>query len=238
MVRGGPVVEGRSDLLAGRHAVARTPGAQRHLRRRASRRSVRYLIPLTVALLVAAALGAISVTIGGLGGVLTSDRAILAEPPAASQAAPLSSDDVVASPSTSPSTGSPTATRAPQRASRGETRSARPSPRRSRTPSPSPTRASSVVTSGTCGVSYYETGSVTASGEPFDPDGFTAAHKTLAFDTRVRVTNTANGRSVVVRINDRGPFVSGRCLDLARGAFTAIASTSSGVITAKYEVLS
>jgi rare lipoprotein A len=92
-----------------------------------------------------------------------------------------------------------------------------------------------VVDSGTCGVSYYETGSVTASGEPFDPDGLTAAHKTLPFDTRVRVT--ANGKSVVVRINDRGPFVSGRCLDLARGAFAEIASLSSGVITAKYEVL-
>jgi rare lipoprotein A len=95
-----------------------------------------------------------------------------------------------------------------------------------------------VTDSGTCGVSYYETGSVTASGEPFDPDGLTAAHKSLPFDTRVRVTNTANGKSVVVRINDRGPFVSGRCIDLARGAFTQIASLSSGVIRAKYEVLS
>jgi rare lipoprotein A len=94
-----------------------------------------------------------------------------------------------------------------------------------------------VVDSGTCGVSYYETGAVTANGESFDPDGLTAAHKTLAFDTRVRVTNTANGKSVVVRINDRGPFVSGRCLDLARGAFAEIASLGSGVITARYEVL-
>jgi rare lipoprotein A len=95
-----------------------------------------------------------------------------------------------------------------------------------------------VVNSGTCGVSFYETGSVTANGERFDPNGLTAAHKTLAFNTRVRVTNTANGKSVVVRINDRGPFVSGRCLDLARGAFTEIASVSSGVIQARYEVLS
>ena len=66
----------------------------------------------------------------------------------------------------------------------------------------------------------------------------TAAHKTLPFNTRVRVTNPANGKSVVVRINDRGPFVSGRCLDLARGAFMVIASVGAGVIdNARYQVL-
>ena len=52
------------------------------------------------------------------------------------------------------------------------------------------------------------------------------------------MTNPKNGKSVVVRITDRGPFVSGRCLDLTTAAFSAIASTSAGVITAKYEVLS
>jgi rare lipoprotein A len=92
--------------------------------------------------------------------------------------------------------------------------------------------------SDTCAVSYYESGDVTASGELFDRDAFTAAHPTLPFDTRVRVTNPANGQSVVVRINDRGPSVPGRCLDLTRAAFAEIASLSSGVIQARYEVVS
>jgi rare lipoprotein A len=111
----------------------------------------------------------------------------------------------------------------------------------SKKPKPTPTRTRTteggVSSSGTCEVSYYTDGSRTANGEPFDPNGLTAAHKTLPFNTMVRVTNLANGKSVTVRINDRGPFVSGRCLDLARGAFTKIASTSAGVIDAKYEVL-
>lgn len=89
----------------------------------------------------------------------------------------------------------------------------------------------------TCKASYYAAGSRTANGERFNPDGLTAAHKTLAFNTKVRVTNTASGDSVDVRINDRGPFVSGRCIDLARGAFTKIASTSQGVATVRVEVL-
>jgi rare lipoprotein A len=108
-----------------------------------------------------------------------------------------------------------------------------------RTPSRPPKASTSTGTSGTgtCGVSFYSTGSTTANGERFDPDGLTAAHKTLPFNTRIRVTNPANGKSVVVRVNDRGPFVGGRCLDLARGAFAQIASLGSGVINARYEVL-
>ena len=101
-----------------------------------------------------------------------------------------------------------------------------------------PSGGGNVTSSGTCGVSYYGDGQTTASGEPFNPNAYTAAHKTLPFNTRVRVTNPKNGKSVVVRITDRGPFVSGRCLDLTTAAFSAIASTSAGVITAKYEVLS
>lgn len=119
--------------------------------------------------------------------------------------------------------------------------SASPSPSKKPKPKPTPTRTRSteggVSSSGTCEVSFYTDGSRTANGEPFDPNGLTAAHKTLPFNTMVRVTNLANGKSVTVRINDRGPFVSGRCLDLARGAFTKIASTGAGVIDAKYEVL-
>ncbi|WP_345625001.1 septal ring lytic transglycosylase RlpA family protein [Rugosimonospora acidiphila] len=131
-----------------------------------------------------------------------------------------------------------------------------PSPSPSRSPSPSPTHPSpkpstkkptptqtsgggTVASSGTCGVSYYGDGSRTANGEAFDPNGLTAASKTLAFNTKVRVTNPANGKSVVVRINDRGPYVSGRCLDLTTAAFAAIASLGTGVLpAAKWEVLS
>lgn len=119
------------------------------------------------------------------------------------------------------------------------TASSGPSRAPSRTPSRSPKPSTSTGTSnsGTCGVSFYSTGTTTANGERFNPDGLTTAHKTLPFNTRVRVTNPSNGKSVVVRVNDRGPFVSGRCLDLARGAFAQIASLGSGVITARYEVL-
>jgi len=111
------------------------------------------------------------------------------------------------------------------------------------TPSRTPGRSSKSSSTtggtgtGTCGVSFYATGTTTANGERFNPDGLTAAHKTLPFDTRIRVTNPSNGKSVVVRVNDRGPFVSGRCIDLARGAFAQIASLGAGVITARYEVL-
>jgi rare lipoprotein A len=116
----------------------------------------------------------------------------------------------------------------------------------SASPKPSPTKAKStqpsggtVASSGTCGISYYSDGVHTANGEDFDPDALTAASKTLPFNTRVRVTNPANGKSVVVRINDRGPYVSGRCLDLTRAAFADIASLGAGVLSsAKWEVLS
>jgi rare lipoprotein A len=106
-----------------------------------------------------------------------------------------------------------------------------------RKPTP-PAGGGSVTSTGTCGASYYTDGERTANGEWFNTNDFTAAHRTLPFNTRVRVTNTGNGKSTVVRINDRGPFVSGRCLDLTRAAFTAIASITAGVITVKYEVLS
>ena len=78
--------------------------------------------------------------------------------------------------------------------------------------------------------SYYGqefAGRRTASGERFNPNAMTAAHRTLRFGTRVRVTNFRNGRSVIVRINDRGPFVKGRAIDLSRGAARAIGMGSS-----------
>ena len=80
-------------------------------------------------------------------------------------------------------------------------------------------------------------GRPTASGEAFDPYGYTAAHKTLPFGSRVRVTNTANGRSVVVRINDRGPFVKGRHIDLSRRAAEDIGIVSMGHGSVEIELI-
>lgn len=70
-----------------------------------------------------------------------------------------------------------------------------------------------------CGVaSVYWQGAQTANGERFNPDGISAAHKTLPFGSRVIVRNQRTGKSILVRINDRGPFVPGRIIDLSRGA--------------------
>jgi hypothetical protein len=75
----------------------------------------------------------------------------------------------------------------------------------------------------------------TASGEVFDPAQLTAAHRTLPFGTRVRVTNLANGRSVEVRITDRGPFKPDRIIDLSRGAAEALDMMRSGVERVRVE---
>lgn len=75
----------------------------------------------------------------------------------------------------------------------------------------------------------------TASGEVFDPAQLTAAHRTLPFGTRVRVTNLANGRSVEVRITDRGPFKPDRIIDLSRGAAEALDMLRSGVARVRVE---
>ena len=75
----------------------------------------------------------------------------------------------------------------------------------------------------------------TASGERFNPGAMTADHRTLPFGTRVRVTNSHTGRSVIVRINDRGPFVKGRSIDLSSGAARAIGMGSTGNV--RIEVL-
>ncbi len=84
-------------------------------------------------------------------------------------------------------------------------------------------------------VSYYDCGSITASGERFDPDGFTAASRTLPFGTRLQVTR--GNVSVVVRVNDRGPFVAGRVLDLSRGAARALGMIEQGVAKVTIGVL-
>jgi rare lipoprotein A len=87
--------------------------------------------------------------------------------------------------------------------------------------------ASSIVHAEVCTASQYGVGDGyhgkrTASGERFNTHALTAAHKTKGFGSHVTVTNQANGRSVSVRITDRGPFVRGRCIDLSRAAANAI----------------
>jgi rare lipoprotein A len=82
-----------------------------------------------------------------------------------------------------------------------------------------------------------EGGPLTANGERYNPGGYTAAHKTLPFGTRVRVTSPNTGRSVVVRINDRGPFVGNRIIDLSVGAARAIGLTNTGVGTVQMEII-
>ena len=88
--------------------------------------------------------------------------------------------------------------------------------------------------------SYYADqfhGRRTANGETFDMHAMTAAHRSLPFGTRVRVTNLDNGRSVVVRINDRGPFVEGRIIDLSYGAAGAVGMIGPGTARVRLEVL-
>ncbi len=84
---------------------------------------------------------------------------------------------------------------------------------------------------------YDGSGNRTATGERFNPEGLTAAHRHLPFGTRVRVTNTRNGRSVIVRINDRGPFIRGRVLDLSYGAARILGIIRQGIAPVKIEVL-
>ncbi|ADI15441.1 rare lipoprotein A [Truepera radiovictrix DSM 17093] len=81
-------------------------------------------------------------------------------------------------------------------------------------------------------------GRLTANGEVFDSSLLTAAHQTLPFDTLVRVTNLNNGLAVVVRINDRGPFVGGRIIDLSRAAAERIDMIGSGTAPVRLELLS
>lgn len=88
--------------------------------------------------------------------------------------------------------------------------------------------------------SYYYgrwIGRLTANGETYRASDVTAAHKSLPFNTMVRVTNLKNGKSVIVRINNRGPYVKGRILDLSLVAAQKIEMTASGVVPVKAEIL-
>ena len=90
------------------------------------------------------------------------------------------------------------------------------------------------------GASWYGPtfhGRTTANGERYNMLGLTAAHKTLPFGTFVRVTNIANGRALVVRINDRGPFIAGRIIDLSYTAAKILDIPNAGVMKVRLEVL-
>lgn len=103
----------------------------------------------------------------------------------------------------------------------------------------SPALAGSAKLGATTGMaSYYGYGGRTANGERHNAAAMTAAHRTLPFGTRVRVTNTSNGRSVVLRINDRGPFVRGRVIDVSTGAADALGFRSRGVAKVDIAVVS
>ena len=89
-----------------------------------------------------------------------------------------------------------------------------------------------------CGkASWYKMGTRTASGERMNASALAAAHRSLPFGTQVRVENLSNGRSVVVRINDRGPFTGGRVIDLTQGAAERIGMIRSGVARVKVTVV-
>ena len=90
--------------------------------------------------------------------------------------------------------------------------------------------------SGIASIYSFEGGPGTASGEKLNPEALTAAHRTLAFGTQVRVTNRNNGKSVVVTINDRGPFISGRVIDLTPAGARALGF--SGLAPVVVEVMS
>jgi rare lipoprotein A len=116
--------------------------------------------------------------------------------------------------------------------------------RRSRTARPArePVASASVASSGSSGgtsgiASYYWQPQRVASGGWFNPNAMTAAHKTLPFGTRVRVTNMSNGRSVDVTINDRGPYIAGRIIDLSKAAAGAINMTGQGIARVQMTVL-
>lgn len=81
-------------------------------------------------------------------------------------------------------------------------------------------------------------GRLTASGEIFNENALTAAHKELAFGTKVKVTCVANGKSVIVTINDRGPYIEGRHIDLSKAAAKALGMIEMGVAPVKMEILS
>ncbi|HEX6469438.1 MAG TPA: septal ring lytic transglycosylase RlpA family protein [Streptosporangiaceae bacterium] len=181
----------------------------------------------------AAAAGVVLTTTGVFSSTGSDTRSVRDGAEFAYQAPGPMTTRTVDSPSPSPT---PTATPSKTTAHTAKPRTHKPArhrPRHSSTHS----SASVVVGSGSCEASFYGEGQMTASGEAFDPGAMTAAHKSLPFGTRLRVTNKNNGESAIVRINDRGPYVSGRCLDLSTAAMRAVGGIGSGVIPVRYQIL-
>jgi rare lipoprotein A len=105
------------------------------------------------------------------------------------------------------------------------------------TPFAAPKNAPQTQTASQGIASFYTEGTQTANGEKFDTNDLTAAHPTLPFGTRLRVTNVATGRSVTVRVNDRGPYVPGRVVDVSYSAADALGMVGKGVANVKLDVV-
>lgn len=101
---------------------------------------------------------------------------------------------------------------------------------------PATTKTAALTDSSVGIASFYKYEGKTASGEKFKPSELTAAHRTLPFGTRLRVTNVATGQSVTVRVNDRGPFIPGRVVDVSRSAAEELGMIDRGITKVKLEV--
>lgn len=101
--------------------------------------------------------------------------------------------------------------------------------------SPAPKGDLSPARGETCTASMYDEPQMTATGERFNPEAMTAAHKTVKLNSNMKVTNPKTGKTVIVRINDRGPYVGGRCIDLSRAAFRQLGDLGQGLMQVTIE---
>lgn len=99
------------------------------------------------------------------------------------------------------------------------------------------TAYSTTINNNSVVTSWYQSGYRTASGQRFDPNGLSAAHRTLPFGTKLKLTNPKNGKSIIVTVNDRGPFVRGTGLDVSRGAAQRLGFIRQGKTRLQMQVL-
>ncbi len=185
----------------------------KHVARR-QRRLARPVLPIAAGLVVAAAtVGGVALSHSGNGNSNGSTQ----------QASAVTADT------------QPDRAEIPQHASRGKSRT---ESSKSDSNTDAAGQSNSVGESGSCKADYLATGSTTASGEKFDSKADTGANMSLRFGSKVRITNEATGRSVVIRINDRGPYVKDRCFDLTSSAYSKIASLSDPTVQISYVVIS
>ncbi|WP_017575708.1 septal ring lytic transglycosylase RlpA family protein [Nocardiopsis kunsanensis] len=212
------------------HTRPTTPGPRRAATRRRKKR----------ALLTASATGAALLIAGTATAAVITTRTPPEHTTQAATIPPATTNPLHTDTGTEPDTDHPPPHEPPTTSAQGPTVTQEPEPE---TPQPTDTDQTSgrpTGESGTCQASFYGDGfhgSTTANGETFDTYAMTAAHKTLPFDTMVEVTNPTDGRSATVRINDRGPYIDGRCLDLSTAAFDQVIGTGSGVGTVQWHVL-